>query len=1392
MTQYSMALNNSDYLSGNPDARTGLFSKVCTLEKLKGNSLSGPSFKLQLSFNPQLDFQNYLTPFGSGWGLSVPAFTRVSDAGDGHLILPSGKNFYITGLKEGSVPMEGYLLRDIQTDWSNAAGILTVREKSGDIQRYSRLAGDQTGNLYLSQTSSSSGRSLYFSYDSGQFNLPGGGMLTCLTAVKDDDGTTLASINYSTAAGKGTVITLFSEKEMTRQFTFLQSNNALKSISGPEGYQASFTYYYNNADGGVPMYLLSTVADTQGLYERVIYSVASNPDSGGITLPGGMQTQTTVQTFQRAGDLSVTDGSTDYIATYSFPRPGANQYNYLGNPIISTTDESKDSLLHHDGAFNYSSALTEQVQWPSPTSPSDFITVKKVTTTTYNKFHSLVNKVVSYVSDDGQYDGKHTLTEQLTYAATDGTIDAQIPTYALPLSHAKTWSDGAAWYTETQSFTWDDYANLTSHTDKTGINTLQYYYPAENPDDFVCHLQQKIITPSSPTSDGLPQAPVRQYDYTYDAVAGYGGATATRRAGMTQSVDGGATVVLKKNWVWQNDASTDPLNAVRLLSSSTTLPSSSGDKTTTTSLDYSLEDGGSTLRTIVTRTGFDGLFSKQRADRSVATGKTVATADITTSDTQPALTMNYTYDALGRTTAKIACQGTAFEARQTVSYIPSTQELSKFSPPAGNPENGLGLTPSAGPTEITTSIRGVQSVSVMDSQNNVLSQSQQDVDGIVSTDFAQWPTGQSRYDGLGNSVLSTRWDWFPGAVAGAPSVSATTTTLYDVWGQKYAVLTADGHVQISQYDPLTLIISSSLMTADGAHTQRQRETVNASGSVLKTERLEADSEGIYSTSTCDYDGLGRLVRSTDAMGNVTQITLDAFDRPANIIRPDNTVITPAWAPHSTDNLMSAITVAESQEAGADSYIYGTRTFDGLNRVTDMHVGGRSSTYHYSDNSAKRPERVATPAGAALTYTYQPELNEAVLTVISDASGDEAALSFSYNPTTGDNLTSDSDITAGDYAHRTLTYNLSGQTTANHMSYQLKSEESATRAQSSTYSLRGMLMTTTDASGVLHTLTSDTLGRPGGYTLSSDNTDFISANYRYDSLGRQDQTATTDNASGNTQTTTVTWDDHGREYQRTLAVAGSVSATQQQTLSYNLNDQITSRASIRNGQVLRTETYDYTALGQLQRYACTCPAGVPDYPDSPDGYQLAAQQFTFDFIGNITTVVSDLLDQDGNAVTNKATYTAGSADRTQLITITNDVVTDWDIALRYDENGNTTLDEQQQTLTYNSRNQLMSISDAASQPSGWLRYDADGLQLAEKKESDVDPTTLYYQTGGALINELQGTLTSAYVENLACVYRGSSDPDTVQLLGCDQQSSVIQISDESEVLWRVYDPYGYRK
>lgn len=129
MPQYSMARNSSDYLSGQPDARTGLFAKTLTIASLKGNYRAGPDFKLQLGFDPQQDFINELTPFGSGWGLSIPAFLRSTDFGDGHLTLSSGKSYYLKELTDGPVAMEGYLLKDVQITWDSSAWVLTVRQK---------------------------------------------------------------------------------------------------------------------------------------------------------------------------------------------------------------------------------------------------------------------------------------------------------------------------------------------------------------------------------------------------------------------------------------------------------------------------------------------------------------------------------------------------------------------------------------------------------------------------------------------------------------------------------------------------------------------------------------------------------------------------------------------------------------------------------------------------------------------------------------------------------------------------------------------------------------------------------------------------------------------------------------------------------------------------------------------------------------------------------------------------------------------------------------------------------------------------------------------------------------------------------------------------------------
>ncbi|MBF0035871.1 hypothetical protein HAX39_25355, partial [Citrobacter freundii] len=1244
-----------------------------------------------------------------------------------------------------------------------------------------------SGNLYLSRTTSEEGRSLYFYYDNSQFSTDNG-WLVCLTGVTDDVGfetnVMLASVNYSGTAGNGTVVTLASDGSLARQFTFLQEGNSLVTISGPEGYEARFTYYFNNADGGVPMYLLSTVADTSGLFEQVIYSDAA---SGGITLPGGSQIQTTVREYRRAGDLS--DNSTDYIATYTFAPPDATQYNYLGNPVIPNdqVDERTDSLLHYDGAFTYSSTLTETLTRLKKDGTAD-VPVNKVTTSTWNKFHSLLSKVVTY--DDGQ----HTLTEALTYAATDGIIDVQVPVYALPLTHTKTWSDGSVSNTESQSFTWDDFANLTARTNKAGITTTREYYPAsgetgscpEDPYGFVRHLKTKIITPGTPSDADLPPAPVRQYEYTYASVNGYNDAILTRRTGMVQSEDAGITPLLEKSWTWQTD--TTLLNAARLATSAVRLPAADRSYITTTTLSYSLEDNDATLRTVNTHTGYDGLVHKERTDRSTVSGKRTGTADITVSEVTPAVTMHYEYDALGRVTRKIACQGSSlYEAVQSYAYTPSSLEMDITRQRGLNLNPHVQYVPVTNPVKTSTDARGVQSQLVTDSAGNTLQQRQQDADGIVSSDtLAFYTVSETRYDGEGNTLRSVSYDYYD---RNGTSSAAVSVSLYDEWGEQYATVSPDGHTETSRHNPLTRITCSSLTGTDGKDTQKQRVTEDISGNPLKTERLNVD-DSVYSTESTGYDGLGRKVRSTDALNQTTTVTLDVFDRPQSVTRPDSSVMTPAWALHSQKELMVAIAVAESGNAGADSYTYGTRTFDGLDRVTDMTVGGRQSVYTYSDDSATKPQTVKTPAGATLTYTYQPELNEAVLSVISDASGEEAELTFTYDGATGDVKTSDSDIAAGDYAHRSLTYTKYGQVSSNQISYQLKGEEQTTRSQGMTYSLGGNPVTSTDAGGLTHVTSYDGLGRQTGYTLTSDPSSpagtLTTVTYRYDSTGSVDQTTTTDTTSGNVQTTTVTRDEQGRESIRTLTVSGTVSGSQEQTLSYYQNDQVATRTSTRDGQTLRTENYDYTPLNQMKTYTCT-----GDYPDSPDGYRLTGQQYAFDFIGNISTVISALLDPDNIPLTNTATYTPGTTDRTQLTSITNDVVTAWNLNLSYDGNGNMTTDEQGRTLSYNSSSQLMSLSDAQG-ALGWFRYDADGIQLAEKKETDADPTTLYYQSGGVLMNELQGTMSSTYVNTLACVFRSGNESDTVQLLGSDQQGSVVQISDDIEVTWRVYDPYGYSK
>uniref|UniRef100_UPI003989BD5F hypothetical protein n=1 Tax=Edaphovirga cremea TaxID=2267246 RepID=UPI003989BD5F len=865
-------------------------------------------------------------------------------------------------------------------------------------------------------------------------------------------------------------------------------------------------------------------------------------------------------------------------------------------------------------------------------------------------------------------------------------------------------------------------------------------------------------------------------DYTYASLSCYGG-TGTYLARTQRKSSQNGVAIEAHDITYFNVDTDDLLTLGRLNTIVYTVYNAApvGDKTTTSSFDYYLSEDSNTFFTeIEMSTNVDSEMTKHCYERKIYSGKVVYTANITESESAPALTIDITYDGLDRVTKKTACQGSEFEASQSFAY-------GNINSDDDDEDNATYF------RRTSTDANGLQIRTYLNGSGKTLFQKQQDVDGIVGVGlFLQ--TQQISYDGLGNELSSTNYDYLPGDTATAPSISTITTIQYDVWGAECGTTYPDSHQEIDAHDPTTLTSEGYWLLSDKSTEQYTQTVYNISGSPVSESRLNLDGS-IYSTTTTDYDGLGRSVRTTDAQNNVELTSYDAFSRPLTKTLPDGTEVQTTYAPHSKENLTTSIALAKD----GDSYTFGTREFDGLSHTTTMSVGGRVTTLEYTANTAMpHPSFVNTPAGDRLKYTYQPELGYATMSIgleTGDGVGaeDEASMTYTYSPASGQPVTANSTKGASEYSNWTYEYLPSGETTSSSLTYALDSGEQGTKQISSTYSLCGLVLVTTDVQMQTHTVTYNGQGQQIGYQLQSGSQSLVEVEYSYDLSGRPSQTVTQDTLSGAVnQTTTISYDDQGRELTRTLSALGS---SQSQTLAYSVDDQILTRTWMQDGAAYRTETYDYSVLKQLTSYECTGNA----MPDAPDGYVLKEQTIIFDFLGNISTVTSTVTASanPGTDTVNVATYSYDPTDRTQLVSISNDPITDWDITLTYDANGNQTTDEQGRTLVYNSRNQLMSLSEDA-QTLGGYNYDAYGFLLSEKVASDADATLLFY-LDNQLINEVKGDVASTYVESLSCAVTDSASASTqVQLLGSDQQGSIVQISDASEVTYRIYDPYGYRK
>ncbi|GAB2902022.1 RHS repeat-associated core domain-containing protein [Paraburkholderia jirisanensis] len=1364
MAQYSAARNEDGYLSGTPDARTGLFSKTLTLGKISGNYHSGPEFSVKLGFDPQTPSSTSTWgSFGLGWTLSLCAYTPDATAlplVKGHLTLLSGGTYY-TEPTTGELKLEGYLLKDMVVNCTSTPDLtFSIVHKSGARELYETIPMDNTGAAYLTQITDKTGRSLYLSYHWD-------GSTSQLVSVSDDTETML----FETALDSTlSTITLYPGAAEESSFSLQLQGGQLVLCTGPENYQAEFSYTFPAVNNQLT---IASVTDNQGLQEFVDYGI-------GITQPGGVLRQATVSTYRRITDPKSPDS--DYLATYLFDDSEAN---YLGYPVIGTTDSNRDSLLNYADAFSYTTNYTESLGSNGE--------VKK-TTTTYNKFHSITEQAVSYGSSGC------IVTKTCEYNVDDTkAVDGQVPTYKLPTKLTQTWTntaDGASSpYAESHAFSWSDAGNIERIIASTGVVTDFTYYPADSnetncppdPNGFEAHLKSKTVTPAKPTDESLPVAPTRETLYSYELLPVYAGAPEdgaqqfiVQTQKSLQEVAAGenptATAISTQHYTHISDTA-DLLSHGRLwkvaddvyhLESGSTVAC-----TTQHEFTYLPVDATTSIpqrQVLVTTTGYDGVTQQMSFSRSCLTGKIIQIADTTTSSKSGAgseLTIDFTYDGLGRLTSKVACMGSPdFKSGQT--YIYDAVDLNSDKPYA---------------CKTTIDAYGVGTRTYYDGSKNVLFEETQDADMVVSDNAsAYYEMSRTEYNPIGQTLSKTLTDYHS---SWAGAIATRTTYEYDDWGNQYKTTHADGHQEISQEDPLTQTTTSWLVV-DGTKEQTEKTVKDLFGNPLTITRLSSEGN-TYSVESYVYDGSGREIKHTDVLGGVTVTVYDCFDRPSLVTRADGSQTQFAYANFSKDQLATKLSASDAENA--DQYDFGTRTFDGLGRLTQSIIGGRTTVYEYDANdAAPTPGAITLPTGVKLTYTYQPEISYALLSIESSAS-DEPTQTYDYVPATALQKSAVQAAAAnGDKSSWSYDYFLSGRTKGRILTYVVDGK-SATRNDFYTYSLGGRLVDYTDVQGQKHSHTYNSFGQ---VTTSNLDAGAVSQ-YVYDGGGRLSNAVTQD-IEGYTLSTTLTYDVQGREETRTLTVTspsdntgkGQTLNTQKQTLTYNVADAVVGKVLERDANVIRTENYSYTSIGQLQEYQCS----GTEYPESPGGYRLLDQQFEFDFIGNIVAVTSSVLDATGASIENRATYQYAGTDRTQLTGITNDKIAEWNATLEYDKNGNLTKDEQGRFLTVNSQNQLVELSDSSQTLLGNYWYDATGTLLAEKAVSDTDATTLYYQSG-QLVSELRGTTIATYLKGSARVL-ADAGTKTVQLLGADQQGSIVQITDEGEVSYRAYDPYGYCK
>lgn len=953
--------------------------------------------------------------------------------------------------------------------------------------------------------------------------------------------------------------------------------------------------------------------------------------------------------------------------------------------------------------------------------------VHSTITRLYNSYHLLT-------SETAVRDGKTYVKDSQYYAIYNEHFDKQPEQYMLPKKVVEKWFDERKpddAKSDTIDFEFDISGNPTRQISSNGTVTEYTYYEDKDDEDcpadpfkFIRYIKTQTTKPPQ-ISKKEPTTIVHNTWQKLDVLNGHGYYVIPKTIQKTV----GETITHTTN-TYNMDRNNSLLYGRLVRREITITPNNSGNETFTTSetFTYECNENSSEIAETIEFTGHDKLKVSKKSYQNFDTGNT--TCEIS----PQGVPTNYEYDILGRILKKTRCIGTEYENSVTYEY--------KID------ENG--------PFTLETDIIGNKSKIFFDGIGRLYKRV------LFNIDTSEWfEIFSCSRDSSGECVTGTVKDWTTENTIGNNTNHRMKADItYDGWGGKSIISFSDGRKENRIIDPVQLENSTYLFGNNTTLRTSSETTIFDKQSKLPIcKKLKDTSGDEYSFCQYSWDGLGRLLTERNELGNITERTYDEYGRVLTQKLPDNTIICRIYSPHLTGNNVSSISVTGlNANNETQTWLMGTQKFDSLGRVNECNVGGRTTTFSY-EGSSPVPATVKLPSGKTKTYTYIPELNNA----ISMVTADDITQTFTYDKVTGKRLTaSEADATTKNV------WSASGD-----LKEQEFSRNNQIRRSKFCQTLKGAPIAYTDITGKETRYTLDSHGRI--ITVFDD--DGLTADLTYDSLSRLSTKKIMDIRSNTAIINEFKYDDKGRETMRTIKDSKGPTIMVFQT--WLKNNLLATRVLKMNNLIIRSERYIYDNRNRLIDY-CVCGDSLPS---DAYGNKMTKQIYAYDALNNITSVDTILFD----GTIDKAIYQHSNVnDPTQLMTISHThVLYPKSIQLEYDNEGRMIRDEAERTLTYDVMGRLTSVVGK-----GTYNYDATD-KLITQQVKDGDTHELFYRDT-ELVNEV---FTSMQCEirlikhDNACI--GLSDHTGTTLIATDQNNSSLWSHNtlDSEVELHSWSPYG---